>query len=303
MNLKNTFAVLLAARNGEKWIEQQINSILEQKDVVIYILIGVDDSKDKTLDIVKKIANKNKNIEYIVNRNQLSTAANNFFNLIKKIDVDKYNYFSFADQDDIWLKNKLVSAVHCIDKGNYDMYSSNVISFKDNKIKKIIKSQPAKKYDYLFEGGGPGNTIVLKKECFLNLQKKCLIAKNINDIWSHDWFIYAFVRSNKYRNIIDSNTYVYYRQHTENVIGANKGLLNFYKRAKFVLSGKALNQSRLIASILNLDKKNDIYNLLFRKKISLFYIILNISECRRKTIDRIKMILAIILLFFKINDD
>ena len=140
MNLKNTFAVLLAARNGEKWIEQQINSILEQKDVVIYILIGVDDSKDKTLDIVKKIANKNKNIEYIVNRNQLSTAANNFFNLIKKIDVDKYNYFSFADQDDIWLKNKLVSAVHCIDKGNYDMYSSNVISFKDNKIKKIIKS-------------------------------------------------------------------------------------------------------------------------------------------------------------------
>ena len=35
------------------------------------------------------------------------------------------------------------------------------------------------------------------------------IAKNINDIRSHDWFVYAFVRSNKYRNIIDSNTYVY----------------------------------------------------------------------------------------------
>ena len=293
--------VLMAAYNGEKYIGEQIDSIILQKKVKLTLIVSIDQSIDKTAEIVQLYSKRNKNIFFYINDNEKSSSAQNFFRLIKNLDINKFDYFSFSDQDDIWLENKLISAINIIKKNNYDMYSSDVLAFYRNKFTNIIKSQPKKKYDYLFEGGGPGNTIVLNKKCFKELQQLCKKTNKIENIWSHDWFIYAFVRTKNYKNFIDNKSYIYYRQHSENVLGANRGILKIYQRLKFVLSGKALQQSRLIASILEIHNEKEIKNLLFNHKFSLINILFNINNCRRKTSDQFKMFFIIILLFFTKN--
>ena len=101
--------IILAAYNGEKYIKEQIDSILSQKDVSLEILIFDDASKDLTIDVVKKFSNDNR-IKLIINPIGTGSAANNFFHAIQEISnktFEKYDYISLSDQDDIWLSNKL----------------------------------------------------------------------------------------------------------------------------------------------------------------------------------------------------
>ena len=55
-------AVLLAAYNGENWIEEQIVSILKQKNIDVHIYVSLDISDDTTIEIIKKIIDKDKRV-------------------------------------------------------------------------------------------------------------------------------------------------------------------------------------------------------------------------------------------------
>ena len=54
-------AILMATYDGEKWIDEQINSIFEQSDVEIDLFISDDQSNDNTVNLIKK----NKNVDKI----------------------------------------------------------------------------------------------------------------------------------------------------------------------------------------------------------------------------------------------
>ena len=63
---RKDFCVLLAAYNGEQFIEEQLNSILAQSKVTLDIYINLDRSTDNTLDIINYLKSKNRNI-YLFN--------------------------------------------------------------------------------------------------------------------------------------------------------------------------------------------------------------------------------------------
>ena len=71
--------VLLASYNGASWIEDQIVSILKQEDIKLDLFVSDDCSTDKTLKIIKKLSQKNKNIFFWKNRKRSSSATQNFF--------------------------------------------------------------------------------------------------------------------------------------------------------------------------------------------------------------------------------
>ncbi|EAK7272990.1 glycosyltransferase, partial [Campylobacter coli] len=102
--MNNVVAVLLATYNGEKYLKEQIDSILNQtyKDIKIYI--GDDCSKDSTIDIIKtyKDLYPDKIIYY-----QNNTNMGFIKNFEKLLQCCSENYMAFSDQDDIWLSNKL----------------------------------------------------------------------------------------------------------------------------------------------------------------------------------------------------
>ena len=96
-------AVLLAAYNGMKWIDEQIQSILNQKQVSVDIHISVDVSTDGTYEHCLQLASQYSNIYVLPYGVRYGGAARNFYRLIRDVDLTGYDFVSFADQDDIWL--------------------------------------------------------------------------------------------------------------------------------------------------------------------------------------------------------
>ena len=106
-------AVLMSTYNGEKYIEQQIKSILAQENVDVTLYIRDDGSFDNTVYCIKKFQDKNINI--IIGDNK--GPCNSFLELVNLVD-DTYDYYAFSDQDDVWLPQKLKKSIDLIEKIN-----------------------------------------------------------------------------------------------------------------------------------------------------------------------------------------
>lgn len=239
MNNASSIAVLLAAYNGMKWIEEQVDSILNQTNVNVDIYISVDLSTDDTYQWCQNLAKKNAQVKILPYSERFGGAAKNFFRLIRDVDLKEYDYVALADQDDIWLPNKLSHAVEVINRKGICALSSDVTAFfLDGREHLIKKSQPQKKFDYLFEAAGPGCTYVFKSDS-LQQFKNFLISNwhTANNITFHDWLLYAYFRENGLDWYIDAKPLMRYRVHESNQIGANSGFKAYQKRFIMIKSG------------------------------------------------------------------
>jgi rhamnosyltransferase len=96
-------AILMATYNGEKFLQQQIDSILDQQDINLTVFISDDNSSDGTLELIEANTNKHANqVHFLGQRTSSKGAADNFYHLINEVNVDEFDYFAFSDQDDIW---------------------------------------------------------------------------------------------------------------------------------------------------------------------------------------------------------
>lgn len=251
-------AVLLAAYNGEKYIQEQIESIVNQVDVDIYIYISIDASTDRTLEICQQLQKIYKNI-FIINdgKKRFGSAGKNFYYLIKNIDFEEFDFIALSDQDDIWKPSKIIRGIQVLEKEQASGYSSDVECFWDDgsrKNKIIKKSYPQKKYDYYFEPAGPGCTYILTKNFATILKGK---ISNLNHLpFHHDWYIYAFARKNNFIWHIDNMPNIYYRQHKKNQVGANIGFINKLQRIKIIKDGVYRKYHNEILASLNIKVKN-----------------------------------------------
>lgn len=98
-------SIALATYNGEKFIDAQIKSILEQSYQDFEIIICDDCSTDQTVDIIKTI--KDNRIKLFQNERNIGFKKN-FEKIINKC---KGEYIAFCDQDDVWLPNHLLDLI------------------------------------------------------------------------------------------------------------------------------------------------------------------------------------------------
>ncbi|MBT5491609.1 glycosyltransferase [bacterium] len=266
-------AVLLAAYNGTQWIEEQIESILNQIKVAVTIFISIDTSTDGTREFLEARYLDNNKIIILDDIEKLGGAAKNFYRLIRDVAFNEFDYISLSDQDDIWNNDKLFNACKILSENNFKAYSSNVTAFwEDGKILLIDKAQNQTAYDHLFEAAGPGCTYILTVKLALEV-KSFIINKwsYVNKIELHDWLIYAYARENNYKWYIDKKPSMMYRQHTINVVGANTGINAKIKRLKMILSSWYRNETIKIINILGLENK---FSLLIQNKTYLNNILL-----------------------------
>ena len=291
-------AVLLASYNGVNYIKEQIDSILNQKEVEVTIFISDDLSTDGTLEYLQKIYKGLENIVYLPSGSKFGGAGKNFFRLIRDVDFSSFDFISFVDQDDIWYEDKLIRAIKTIEDKQLDAYSSNVLAFwEDGKEMIINKSSSQARYDYLFEAAGPGCTYVLKKDLAIFLQN--FIYDNweeVNKVELHDWFIYAFARENNYKWHIDEKPSMRYRQHTSNQVGANDGLKAKLKRLKKVFSSWYRDEIIKIIKVLRLENKYKFSKYILNKSYLNNLLLLKYSfEFRRNKKEKLFLSLLILL--------
>ncbi|AIR89965.1 glycosyltransferase [Pseudomonas cremoricolorata] len=283
-------AVLLAAYNGMRWIEEQIASILTQGQVDVRIYISVDPSNDGTEAWCARCAEMHANVELLPAAGPFGGAARNFFRLIRDVDFSAFDYVAFSDQDDIWYPDKLHRAVTTLKSGRIDGYSSNVIAFwPDGRRMLVDKAQPQVKWDYLFEAAGPGCTYVLTLK-MANKFRDFVVKhwENIQGVTLHDWLCYAFARSAGFTWNIDPIPSMDYRQHTENQVGVNSGLQSAIRRVKKMTDGWWLGQVRRISNLtagLGSQSISDRPQVTGRRAIAALGI--QSRQCRRRSRDQV----------------
>lgn len=298
MKNKSTVAVLLAAYNGRQWIEEQIASILNQNNVYLKIFISIDPSTDTTREFLEQSYIQHDQIVILPDIGKFGGAAKNFFRLMRDVDCSIFDYVAFADQDDIWFPDKLCRAIQKLDETKSDGYSSNVLAFwEDGKNELVQKSQMQCKYDYLFEAAGPGCTYVMRKNLAQKIKQKIIGRwEEVNQLWLHDWFCYAYARSNGFTWFIDEKPSMCYRQHNSNQVGVNKGLEAFLHRFTIIIKGDAISQSLSVAVLIGMENDSFVKKWKNFTRLGFLKLALSAPECRRKKLEKFFFFFACILM-------
>jgi glycosyltransferase involved in cell wall biosynthesis len=226
--------VLLSAYNGEKYIGQQIDSLLAQTYPNIEIYVRDDGSKDGTLAVLKPYVEKG---QIYLDAGKNLGFVKSFFTLIENAgDAD---YYAFCDQDDVWLEQKIQMAVDMLEKedarkpllyfSNYDLYDQD-LNFMCHR-----------------EGNKP-------KICFRNSLVDC-VSLGFNSVFNrkahdltvehipqksigHDSWMYMLC-AGLGKVIYDPRPTVKYRRHNANVSDAGDSFLKFqiWRFKRFFLNG------------------------------------------------------------------
>ena len=245
--------ILMSTYNGETYLSKQIDSILAQNYPAIQLLIRDDGSKDNTKEILKEYENKFEQITVIYGENVGVNGS--FFSLVEMSDAD---YIAFADQDDIWLPDKVKKAVEQLEQvQGAALYACNkiLIDGNDNIIKENDGRKMAPSFsNALVESICTGCTIVMNRK--LTEQLKIHIPEHAV---LHDWWCYLLAA---YLGtvIYDENAYIWYRQHENNVVGAANHIWDKIKfNVHYILKnrGKLKWQLEEFAQLYHTDAKKD----------------------------------------------
>ena len=288
--------ILLATYNGGKWLDEQLRSILEQSGVKVFVIVSDDRSTDSTTTIVRSWSEHAPLILMPGATERFGSAHRNFLRLIREAPLGDAEYVALADQDDIWLPDKLARAVHCLRALPADAYSSDVTAFwSDGRRRLIRKSQPQRSHDYLFGSPGPGCTFVMPRAVF-DRMRGWVAAEfdHMQGIWVHDWLIYAYVRAQGLRWHIDDQPNMLYRQHGRNEIGANRGLKAAMARWRHVRTGAYRRDILAIADVIG-DHSKVIAAVRRLSPIDRLWLVAQVRSMRRRLSE--SLILAALILF------
>lgn len=200
----------MASFNGEKFIKEQINSILVQLNTNDELIISDDGSTDMTLETIRGIDDKR--IKLFLNENSHGYVRN-FENALKHATGD---YIFFSDQDDIWLPNKVEILLPYLKSDNF-VISDAYITNEKLEIKEKLSSWRKYKKGYvrnLYKSIYAGCTCAFTK----NIKDYCLPFPLTNNI-QHDTWI-GLLSELKFKVIYVDQPLIFYRRHTSNTSGA-----------------------------------------------------------------------------------
>ena len=205
-------SVCIATYNGEKYIKDQLDSILVQLKADDEVIISDDSSTDKTIEIIKSLNDK----RIVLYANQKFKSP--IFNFENSLSYARGDYIFLSDQDDIWVANKVqVMKSFLVD---FDLVLSNtdIIDANGNILKKSF---------YKMNGSQKGLLKNMVKNSYLGctmafnqkiLQKSLPFPK---DIAMHDWWIGLIAEIYGETYFIDEKL-IHYRRHGSNASPAGE---------------------------------------------------------------------------------
>lgn len=217
--------VLLATYNGEKYLKEQIDSILNQTYQNIRLIISDDGSKDNTRKILKEYEEKDSRVK-VYEQNENLGCIKNFEFLLKKVEN---NIYMLSDQDDVWLPEKIEKTYEQFVKEKADLVFTDLevvdsdlqtieSSFNDfmklsRKIKKYIHTT---QINYLYNCV-TGCTVMSKRKWLTQILPLPTKSKYV----LHDHWL-GLIISLEGKLAYLPEKYIQYRQHEDNEVGTEK---------------------------------------------------------------------------------
>lgn len=207
----------MSAYNGERFLKEQLDSVLAQKNVSVTLYVRDDGSQDATCRILSRYEGR---INYLQGENL--GVGNSFMTILYEAGTH-YDYYAFCDQDDIWLPEKLEKAIEKLFAFKQPaLYCSNqLLTDSEGSITGKRHKNPVdiSYLQILCNNSVTGCTMVWNKVLQETLCRKEsrpsseLLRKRIHDVWV------AMVASVTGAIIYDRESYILYRQHEHNVVG------------------------------------------------------------------------------------
>ena len=231
--MKPVCAVLLSSYDGEKYIAEQIDSVLGQSYSNLRLYIRDDGSSDGTAAILGSYAgDKRVSVSYEENIG----VWRSFFQLLKT--AGGASFYAFCDQDDVWLKDKLSYAVERLTTAAPETPAAyfSRLDVVDAKLEHLSYS-PKYEKPLGLKTAIAGN-VLTGAACVINKAARDLIADRLPEFTvMHDWWVYIVVSA--FGNIYyDERPMLKYRQHKGNQIGLAPGAIKpIIKRLKKYTTG------------------------------------------------------------------
>lgn len=216
--MRKSVSICMATYNGEKYIKNQISSILNQMEINDELIISDDNSTDSTISIIKSF--NDSRIKLLDKKERLGCSLN--FELAIKNAIN--DIILLSDQDDVWMDNKIEIMVSDLEK--YDLVMSNAY-ITDSDLRII--------HDSLFE------KLKVKKGFLSNLLKTryvgaCMgFTKEVKDkilpfprnskFCQHDYWI-TLIAELYFTTKLDNHQLIYYRRHSNNLSSGGDSNIN-----------------------------------------------------------------------------
>jgi glycosyltransferase involved in cell wall biosynthesis len=234
----NDVAILLCTFNGAPYLHQQLDSFDCQTHSSWNLHISDDNSTDGTQEILERHALE-QHRDYKLYAGPCKGFAANFMSLIKNTAISA-NFYSYADQDDIWEPKKLERALEILKQTPRDvpaLYFSRTayIDSTGELYGFSMKFDKAPCFkNALVQSIGGGNTMV-----FNHAARNLLIENSdLSSSISHDWWTYLVVAAAGGSIFYDPEPLVRYRQHGKNAAGQNITLLARLNRVRQLFNGR-----------------------------------------------------------------
>lgn len=227
MEVKEKVLVLLATYNGEKYLKEQLDSILNQEQVEVKILVRDDGSTDGTCSILEKY--KGEKLDFYIGDNVGPAKA--FLSLIND-SYKEYSFYAYADQDDVWNSEKLIKCINKI-KGNksnkpalcmstYDVVDENLnyVYTRNMEFEREINL-----FETIMYRSPSGCTMVFDKKL-----RDIMLDKQPKSIRMHDFWTLLTAQVHKADILTIDESLMKYRIHGENTVGLSPKFLKRIKR-------------------------------------------------------------------------
>lgn len=218
--------VFMSTYNGGIRIIKQVETIMNQLDVKIQLIIRDDGSSQQTKDILKSLSRKYTNLSVIYGNN--IGYKKSFLKLLGYLN-DEVDYCAFADQDDIWERDKVIKAIsklENIEHTDIKLYISslNIYDEKLNFLKKNdISNVPNNLCSLFTRTRFAGCTFVFTSSLARLLKNYDSLDYVNSEMPDHDFFVAAFGYTYG-RVILDSNAYIKHIRYPNSVTSGGNGL-------------------------------------------------------------------------------
>lgn len=223
---KEQIAILMATYNGEKYLGEQIDSLLAQTCKDWHLYIHDDGSKDCTLSIIKEYIMHHSDRITLLDYPSQGGACHNFLSILEKVDAP---YYMFCDQDDVWLPEKTEKTFRRMQEVELQSPERPVIVHSDlilvDKSLNILDTSFIRNQHIkinaikTFEDYSATNTVTGCTMLFNHYVKES-IKKPYDKAIMHDAWVCLSVASQQ--GIVDfiDEPLIKYRQHSDNTLGA-----------------------------------------------------------------------------------